>query len=31
MLGVKPGTLRQRMRKLGVPFGRKARSHYHHE
>jgi transcriptional regulator with GAF, ATPase, and Fis domain len=31
MLGVKPGTLRQRMRKLGVPFGRKARNHYRHE
>ena len=29
MLGVKPGTLRQRMRKLGVPFGRKAKNHYH--
>jgi transcriptional regulator with GAF, ATPase, and Fis domain len=28
MLGVKPGTLRQRMRKLGVPFGRKAKSRY---
>lgn len=24
LLGVKPGTLRHRMRKLGVPFGRKA-------
>ena len=25
MLGVKPGTLRHRMRKLGIPFGRMAR------
>lgn len=30
-LGVKPGTLRQRMRKPGIPFGRKARNHYRHE
>jgi len=25
ILGVKPSTLRQKMRKLGIPFGRKAR------
>ena len=26
LLGVNPGTLRHRMRRLGVPFGRKAQS-----
>ena len=24
ILGIKPGTLRYRMKKLGIPFGRKA-------
>jgi transcriptional regulator with GAF, ATPase, and Fis domain len=28
VLGVNPSTLRQRMRKLGIPFGRKAKNYY---
>jgi formate hydrogenlyase transcriptional activator len=28
LLGLKPGTLRQKMRKLGIPFGRKAMALY---
>lgn len=28
LLGMKPGTLRHRMRKLGIPFGRSARMNY---
>ncbi|MCP4755761.1 MAG: AAA domain-containing protein [Proteobacteria bacterium] len=28
LLALNPGTLRQKMRKLGIPFGRNARGHY---